>query len=122
MGIDNPVINGDDQEDEGENRLLAGEEGDSNSEANGSDDEEGQDQESIGSRIESEVKKYVESLFKKLSNEDKGRNRLLAGEEGDSNPEANASDDEEGQDQESIGSRIESEVKKYVESLFKKLQ
>merc|ERR1711879_109238 len=106
-------------EEKGGNRLLAGEEGDANPEANGSNDEEGQDQESIGSRIESEVKKYVESLLKKLSNEDKGGNRLLAGEEGDSNSEANGSDDEEGQDQESIGSRIESEVKKYVESLFK---
>merc|ERR1711953_313292 len=82
--------------------------------ANSSDNEE--DQESIGSRIESEVHKYVESLFKKLNNEEEGGNRLLAEEE---NPVANSSDNEE--DQESIGSRIESEVHKYVESLFKKL-
>merc|ERR1712066_299537 len=97
-------------EEKGGNRLLAGEEGDSNPEANGSDNEEVQDQESIGSRIESEVKKYVESLFKKLHNEDDGGHRLLAEEKDVENPQANVSDEE----------KLEHLLISTMKSLFKK--
>merc|ERR1711879_694548 len=71
---------------------------------------------SIGSRIESEVKKYVESLFKKLHNEDDGGHRLLAEEKDVQNPQANGSDEEK------LEHLLISTMKKEIKHLEQKLE